>query len=219
MTLEEYKKRVEEDEDWAPGWEAIEDRLKEIYKDQEPKHFGTTIHSRAMFGGDNYLDGYSIYQSANGYKHCVTFGMSELYVNEDEFGAEYSKWGYEMTIKLPVDTDDECMWAIDMLSNLARYTFTKERYFEPFQYIAGNGTSIKIGEDSKLTALLIVEDTELSGIDTVHGRLDFMQLVGITQKELEAVMETPDKSKELVENMKKDNPMLITDLSRTKDYL
>lgn len=35
-----------------------------------------------MFGGDCYLDGYSIYDSPNGYKHMVTFGMTELYADE-----------------------------------------------------------------------------------------------------------------------------------------
>ena len=81
-----------------------------------------------MMGGDEYLDGYSIYTSPNGYKHLVTYGMSELYANEEAQENEFSKWGYEMTIKLPVETSEECQWAISMMSNLARYTFTQERW-------------------------------------------------------------------------------------------
>ena len=56
--------------------------------------------ARAIFGGDCYLDGYSIYDSPKGYKHIVTFGMTELYADEESFGGEWNKWGYEMTIKL-----------------------------------------------------------------------------------------------------------------------
>ncbi|QRG70475.1 suppressor of fused domain protein [Brevibacillus choshinensis] len=63
------------------------------------------------------------------------------------------------------------MWAIDMLSNLARYTFTRKRFFEPIQFVSGNGTSIHIGVDSANTALLVVHDTEAEGIDTVHGSM------------------------------------------------
>lgn len=177
------------------------------------------LHSRAIFGGDEYLDGYSIYDSPKGFKHLVTYGMTELYTNEEAFGGEWSRWGYEMTIKLKEQTNDECMWAIDMLSNLARYTFTQNRFFEPLQFIAGNGSSLHIGTDSNITALLVVNDTEAEGINTVHGKVEFMQLVGITQRELELLMENRKKADVLIEEMKKDNPFLITDMKRTDSYL
>ncbi|HOL10826.1 MAG TPA: suppressor of fused domain protein [Bacillota bacterium] len=219
MNLEEYKKFASQHEDWAPGWEAIDEVFKKLYPNQNPAHYGTIMVNRAIFGGDQYLDGYSIYDSPNGYKHIVTYGMTELYFNDEAFGGEWSGWGYEMTIKLKEKTNEDCMWAIDMLSNLARYTYTKERFFEPMQYIAGNGTSLHIGFESAITALLIVEDTEAKGIDTVHGRVDFMQLVGITQKELEIIKADRNQVQILVENMKKDNPYLVTDMRRSKSYL
>lgn len=46
---------------------------------------------RAMFGGNQYLDGYSIYDSPHGYKHIVTFGMTELYADESGMGEEWNK--------------------------------------------------------------------------------------------------------------------------------
>ncbi|PLS18986.1 Suppressor of fused domain protein [Bacillus sp. M6-12] len=219
MDLKEYKKRASEQEDWSPGWDAIDAVFGQLYPNQEPAHYGTVLISRAILGGDEYLDGYSIYQSPNGYKHLLTYGMSELYTNEERFGQEWSGWGYEMTIKLKEDTNEDCMWAIDMLGNLARYTNRKERFFEPMQFIAGNGTSLHIGVESAITALLVVEDTEAKGIDTVHGRVDFMQLVGITERELEYLKENYSHTKILVEKMKKDNPYLITDMKRTQSYV
>ena len=80
-----------------------------------------------------------------------------------------------------------------MLSNLARYTYTKKMFFEPMQFIAG--------------------------IDTVHGRVEFMQLVGITQRELEVIKEDHTQAAVLYERMKKDNPYMITDMKRVKSYL
>jgi len=219
MTLEEYRQYASEHDDWAPGWDAIDEAFKKLYPDQEPAHFGTLLHSRAIFGGDEYLDGYSIYQSPHGYKHLLTYGMTDLYTDEKAFGGQWSGWGYEMTIKLVEDTVEDCKWVISMLSNLARYTYTQKRYFEPLQYIAGDGTSIHIGVESKITALLTVNDTEVNGIDTVHGRVDFIQLVGITQNELEAIMKDRTLAQVLVDNMKKDNPFLVTDMKRTKSYL
>jgi Suppressor of fused protein (SUFU). len=215
MKKEEYIKRCNEQEDWAPGWEAIDSCFELLYPGQNPSHFATDMDKRAMFGGEQYIDGYSLFQSEKGYKHVVTYGMSELYMNEEAFGGEYSKWGYEMTIKLPETEAKECIWALNVLSNLARYTFTTGMFFEPLQYISGNGNPLFF----LLTSLLVVEDTEAKGTDTVHGRLEFMQLVGITQTEFDAVITDPENVKLLVENMKKENPMLITDLKRTKNYL
>lgn len=65
MTKEQFLQILESDPKFSPGW--------------QPAHFGTNLHARAIFGGDNFLDGYSIYQSENGYKHIVTYGMTELY--------------------------------------------------------------------------------------------------------------------------------------------
>ncbi|MED1795121.1 suppressor of fused domain protein [Brevibacillus nitrificans] len=219
MTLEEYKKLASEQDDWAPGWDAIDEAFQKLYPNQEPAHYATDLVKRALFDGDEYLDGYSIYESPNGCKHLVTYGMSELYTNEEAFGGEWSGWGYEMTIKLKEESNEDCMWAIDMLSNLARYTYTQKRFFEPLQFVAGNGTSIHIGVDSAITALLVVADTEAAGSDTVHGRVDFIQLVGITQNELKALKEDPGRAAVLVEAMKKENPFLITDMRRVKSYL
>ncbi len=46
-----------------------------------------------------------------------------------------------------------------------------------------------------------------------------MQLVGITQRELEIIKEDPDRAKELADLMRKDNPDLVTDLNRTESYI
>lgn len=220
MTLDEYKQKAKEIDDWAPGWNAIDSCLQKLYGSQEPRHFGTSVHARAIFGGDEYLDGYSVFHSEHGYLHGITYGMSELYVNEESFGGEYSKWGYEMTIKLPLCTEEEYGWMLNMFSNLARYTFTSKRFFEPFQYISSQGKPIREGSNSRLSGgLLIVQDTEMEGIDTVHGRLDFLQMVGITQPELDAIVSDRENVFVLLENMRKDNPYLVTDLNRTIDYL
>ena len=188
MTKKEFLKRIESDNEYSPGWQAIDDAFELLYPGQQPKHFGTLLHSRAIWGGDNYLDGYSIYDSSKGYKHIVTYGMTILYGDEEAFGGEWNGWGYEMTIKLKEDTEENCMWAIDMLSNLARYTYKSQNYFEPKQYVKGNGKSLNVVAESLITALLIVEDTELKPQHSVYGKTEFMQLVGITEAELQAIL-------------------------------
>ena len=221
MTLEEFREKAK-DQEWAPGWDEIENAFRELYGEQKPAHFGTLITSRAIFGGNEFLDGYSAYQSPKGYSHVVTFGMSELYADEESLGKEFSKWGYEMTIKLRGENPENCIWAMNMMGNLARYTFKSERWFEPGQYVgsADNPQSLNLGKpESKITALLITNDTELRGRQTIYGELAFLQLVGITTKELNAVIKDNSLVPVLLDKLKADYPDLETDMNRTKEYL
>ena len=220
MTKEEFLARIEADEEYSPGWQAIDDALCAVYPGQEPAHFATLLTSRASLGGDEYLDGFSVYTSSKGYKHLVTYGMTVLYGDEEAFGGEWNGWGYEMTMKLCEENPQDCMWALDMMSNLARYTYTTGRFFQPGQYVSGNGTSLHIGTESMITALLLVYDTELQPQMSVYGQTEFIQLVGITERELRAIKEDKDNISRLIRLMKADgNPDLVTDMARTKSYL
>ena len=220
MTKEEFLKRLQEDEEYSPGWQAIDDAFEKLYPGQTPDHFGTLMTSRAIFGGEEYLDGFSVYTSPKGYKHLVTYGMTVLYGDEESFGGEWNGWGYEMTMKLREDDTESCKWAMDMMLNLARYTYTTKRFFEPFQYVKGNGDSLHMGEDSMITALLLVSDTEAETQMSVYGKTEFIQLVGITESEIQAVMEERSNVEKLIKLMKADgNEDLVTDMRRTKSYL
>lgn len=95
------------------------------------------FQARAIFGGEEYLDGISLFPSSNGYQHLLTYGMSKLYADEEAYGGDFSGWGYEMTMKVRATSPDDCWWAVNSLRNLARYTYTSKRWFEPYQFISG----------------------------------------------------------------------------------
>ena len=220
MTKEEFLIRLNEDEEYSPGWQAIDDAFEKLYPGQNPDHFGTIMTSRAIFGGDEYLDGFSVYSSPKGYKHLVSYGMTVLYGDEEAFGGEWNGCGYEMTMKLKEKDTESCMWAIDMMSNLARYTYKTGRFFEPNQYVKGSGTSLHIGTDSLITALLLVNDTEAEPQTSVYGKTEFIQLVGITESEIQAIIDDRNNIPRLIELMKADgNEDLVTDMNRNKSYL
>lgn len=221
MTKEEYLARAAAQGDWSPGWEAIDEAFAALYPGVEPAHLATLMPVRAMFGGPEHLDGVSFFPSPGGYQHLVTYGISNLYVDEESFGGEHSGWGYELTIKLRADSPDDCHWAAGSLGALARYTATSRRWFEPWQFVGGGANPLQVGSDTQLTSYLVVPDTEVPGIDTVHGRVDFLQLVGVTQAEFDWMAEGgPDRARELAGRMAADgNPHLVTDLARTTTYV
>ena len=92
-------------------------------------------------------------------------------------------------------------------------------FFQPNQFIRGNGSSLHIGSDSLITALLLVNDTEAEPQMSVYGKTEFIQLVGITEAELGAVMEDRNNIPVLLRRMKEDgNADLVTDMKRQRSY-
>lgn len=225
MTKDEYVARAESDEAWAPGWLAIDDAFDALYPGVEPTHLAPALQARAVFGGHEYIDGYSIFPSPHGYQHVVTYGMSDVYAEEEAFGQEFSGCGFEMTMKLRAEGPDDCLWAVTWLGNVGRGVHEKPRLLEPYDLIGAGGRTLLQDSSSLLTACLIVPDTEVPGIDTVHGRLDFLQLVGITQAEREwATDADPEEQRARVQVLASrlvegGNTHLVTDLARTQEVV
>lgn len=213
MTLDEYKKQFSEDD--AVGWLEIDKEFDQLYPGQEPKHFAPALSY--MLGGEYPLDGISYYESKNqqDHYHFITYGFSELYYNEEKLEDEFSKWGFELTFRLkPFEADNgNPAWAVALLQNIAKYVFSSGNWFEEFHYMPANGP-IRLDTDTDITALIIVADPEIEKKQTPHGEVTFLQLVGVTSSEFEEIKENRKTVEEIVNKLKQDNPLLITDLER-----
>lgn len=226
LNIEEYKKKFNEED--SPGWDAIDKTLEKIYQNQEPKHYATLLSY--MLGGEDPLDGISIYEQEKQqfHYHIISYGMSELYYTPESGENEFSGWGFEFTFRIiPFEEDEsteeiknEPKWAISFMQNLARYVFESKKWFEPYHFIPANGP-IRLDTNTKIVGVAFVPDTQLGKIDTPHGEVTFLQMVGLTQEELDWLWEDPKlkRVEELINKMRKDNPMLITDLKRKKSYV
>lgn len=213
MTLEEYKQKYNEED--PVGWDAISDHLEELYGEQQPEHFGNAIPY--SLGGENPLDGLSVYKSEKqtDHFHITTFGFSDLYYNEEGVNNDYSGYGFEMTMRLKKQGDENIHWAMNLMNNLAKYVFNSGKWFEEFHFIPTN-SPIRLDYDTDLVAIAFVKDPELGTLETPNGRVDFLQMVGITQKEYDTLLANPmtTETEKLIEQLRQDNPLLITDLDR-----
>jgi suppressor of fused-like protein len=201
------------DEPESAGWNAIDRALHPIYGDRQPKHYGTII--KWMLGGNDPLDGTSAYKRTEPrcHWHFVSYGLTELYGKESD-NKELSGYGFELTFRLACRAEDEepPMWALSLLQNLARYVFRSGNVFAPGHHMTLNGP-IALGEETAIGAVLFVADPELPPTDTPHGRVTFVQVVGITVDELAAVQSwSSDRFSDL---LRATDPLLITDLART----
>lgn len=213
MNLEEYKKQFEEED--PVGWDCIDTELAKIYSEQEPSHFIPAPHFIA--GGEDPLDGISVYKSDKQTKHLhfVTYGFSELYYNEESVGEEFSLYGFELTFRLKVENEnEEVNWVYTLLQNLARYVFSSGKWFDKFHLIPISG-SIRSGLDTEIAALAFVPDPELGEIETPHGKVMFLQMVALTATEYEELKKDPiNRTEKFIEKRKHSNELLITDLKQ-----
>ncbi len=201
------------------GFDAISEAFEKIYKYQKsPLHYSPIISYQ--LGGKDPLDGISIYRE-NGYYHFVTYGLSELYEKESE-NIEYSGFGFELTFKLKMNekqknntkdddaSDNEIKTVIGFLQQLAKYVFESGEILNPYEYIwTKQKEGIDSKQESKITGFITIPD-EAGEIDTPNGKVVFVELLGATDSELNALYNKKITVKELAEKIATD----ITDYGR-----
>lgn len=204
--------REEAGDTLAPGWDAITAALDMLYPGVEPRHFGTLIRFR--LGGPDPLDGLSAYKRLEPvpHWHIVSYGLSELYEKESD-DSETSGYGFELTFRLTCDPAEEepPMWAMNFLQNLARYVFDTGNVFRVGDWMPANGP-ISRDHETKLHAVAFTADPELPAIATPFGRVEFRQVVGLTDDELRAARMWRTSS--LLDAFRPHLPLLVTGLAR-----
>lgn len=202
---------MSDEEPATAGWNAIDSALKAVYGEQQPLHWGPILH--ASIGGPDPLDGISVYRVADpAHWHFVSYGMSELYAKDSD-DPEVSGWGFEFTLRLRRGSDSEPpAWTLNFLNNLARYVFQTGNAFAVGHHMDLNGP-IAVGVDTAIRAITFATDGELTPVATPHGRLAFLQVVGLTLDEYDAV-QAWDAQKFLDLRRLRD-PLLLTDLARS----
>lgn len=205
--------KSEDTDDSAPGWEAIDAEFDRLYPDQpNPLHYGTVV--KYMFGGPDPLDGISVYDAGD-FWHFVSYGLSELYTKEST-DSEYSGYGIELTFKLKKSTNDEeeIKNGCGLLQYVARYIFKTGKVVLPEEYIYMKQTvGIDIQQKSKLTGFLTASDNLAKPLDTPHGKVEFVTLIGATDAELRSVYES-ETSKFEVRKLLQELGNQITDYNR-----
>ena len=192
------------------GWLAIEKEFLRAYPGQtDPRHYGTLV--KWKFGGNDPLDGISIYDGGN-YWHFVSFGLTELYEKESE-NKEISGYGYELTFKLKKDSyedeEAEIKNGCAILQGIARLVFNGEVFTENEYIYTGQDEGIDSKRKSRLTGLIIVKDPTVQTIETPNGKVQFLELIGMTDEELKT-LSTHASVEEIYKKLGSD----ITDFNR-----
>ncbi|VVJ17432.1 Uncharacterised protein [Amycolatopsis camponoti] len=204
---------VTETED-APGWDAIDAALAQLYPDVEPRHVGY-FPPRGFQGAG--LQGCSAYP-ADRHWHYITYGLSELYQLAPEADPEWSGWGFELTCRTVRGTETEPPeWPFAILNQLAKHVNTNDVLLEPGhridlrQPITGH-PHLPDAPPSELTVYALTLDPQLGCIQTPNGKVTFLQAVGVSSREKTRMLETSTAA--VLTDLAESNPLYITDPHR-----
>lgn len=193
------------------GWHAIDSALHRIYGDAQPFHYAPDVP--AIAGGNDPIDGISVFASERGapHWHYVTYGFSDLHEKSSD-DPEQSGFGFELTLRLRRgDETEPPAWACNVLQNLARYVFRTGNPFGVGHHVPLNGP-IALGLDTEIHSVAFALDPELGEIDTPYGKVEFLQMVGITRDEARAIKKW--SSLGMLEMLGHRDALLLTALNR-----
>lgn len=194
--------------DVAPGMAAIATTMAKLYGyEQEPSHWSTDDSARS--GGEDPLEGVSAFPAGDHW-HFVTYGLSQLYDEENSFPARpgVSGWGFELTFRVARHAGEEApTWPVHMLRRLARYVYRSSNVFRAGDHMELNGPLGGL-RNTQLEAVLFTKDPQLADIETRHGTVTFVQVVGATMDEVDAVRDW--RCDGFLQLVSQRNPLLVT---------
>ena len=206
------KKEVEperEENPSAPGWEAIDAAFARLYPPERKRHWAHNgVHRMHDLNNppENPLEGVNIYDAGT-FWHYVGLGLSDLFAKESK--GEWSGFGYELTLRVKKQEGEAepPFWPINLLFNLARIPFTGKHLASGHTLKTG---PLDIDSDSKTTALLVLRDPAFEVLETPHGKLEFLLLLGVEGSVREQVLERGFAP--VLEELQRVNPQGLTTL-------
>lgn len=194
------------------GMDAIENEVKRIH----PSVWSVRYYTPKIAwesGGTEPFEKISIHKEED-YFHFITYGLTELHDKESKDQTK-SGFGMELTFKLKkreykdqAEEQKELLNIALLLQKFAKYIIQENSIVKPYEdtyLVEGMYSKKNVGIDiagtSNIVAFITVPDKDLQSLDTPYGRVDFIALIGITKKELQAIRNGKITEKELYEKI------------------
>lgn len=223
---ERFDRRDDYDDDSAPGWDAIDNAFARLYPglgDTAP-HFGRTdarLPGQGIWG----ITAYPNTSAPEPHWHLVTYGFSNVFASDPSPDGDDTWADFEWTFRVAADIDltqplaaQVPTWSLRLLQRLGDLVFSGAEALDVGHRIKVGGP-ITLGESqTDLTAIMFVEDPQLTQIDTGVGRLRFVQLVGVTDDTVAAAQALGNGTAgtlQILEKMAETNPVLVTDINQS----
>jgi len=190
-------------------WNQIKKEIENIYPNQkEPKYEEPII--KWNDGGEDLLDKIMIYDGGS-YWHFITYGLSK-HTEEMNPSNDYK---VEFSLKLKKDNykDEEAEFKeiCKQLQSIAKITWNIGITFSNYEYLYVS-PNYRLGAKNKsnIIGFISVLDPTLKQLDTQNLKIEFIEFIGITKEELNALTTKKITTEELYQKLKYD----ITDYNR-----
>lgn len=164
-----------------PGRAAIDRALDALYPGQIDLRFAGF---RRADGNPPSLVEFTVYpcEETTPHWHFVSYGLSEVF-GKQTADPEVSGYGLELTLRVVREPGSKPPpWPARILTYLADYVFDTGNGFGPLHTMALSGVPMR-SLGTELESVLFVEDPRLPPVVSSNGRLQFLQVLGITSDE------------------------------------
>ena len=221
---ERFDRRDDDDNDSAPGWDAIDNAFARLYPGlgEAAPHFGRTD---ARLPGDGIwgITAYPNTSATQPHWHLVTYGFSNVFASDPSPDEDDTWADFEWTFRVAADIDltqplapQVPTWSLLLLQRLGDLVFSGTDALDIGHRIKVGGP-ITLGEpQTDLTAIMFVEDPQLTQVGRGVARLRFVQLVGVTDDTVAAAQSLDNGAEgtlQILEKIAETNPLLITDIN------
>ncbi|XP_072178025.1 suppressor of fused homolog [Diadema setosum] len=179
------------------GLEAVYAACRRLYPDQ-PNPLQVTAVVKYWLTGPDPLDFISMYSNPGEpghgippHWHYISFGLSDLFgdgrVHEIPSGPNGpSGFGFELTFRLKKEPTETAppTWPAELMQGLARYVFQSGNTLCNGDHVSWH--SPLDNSESRIQHMLMADDRQLMAINTPHGIVNFIQIVGVCTEELQA---------------------------------
>lgn len=192
---------LEEGVDEAPGFDAITEELEAAHPGAVSRYVGFS----PGLGLGSGLAGVSAHQVGGEEPHWlyVSYGLTELWEKHLESDPVWSGWGYELTMRVAGEEAPE--WPFQLLEQVARSVRLAGVVLRAGQRVALDASPAEL---PGLAGLAFRDDPELAVLETLNGRVRFLQAVALSAGELSAAEMVG--SEPVLEQLSGDNPLLVT---------
>lgn len=210
--LEEKRKEYELSEKMRTrGRDMIYETFDILYHKKPFDCLAPMHHWKAT--GKDPLEVVEMYDAGD-YWHFVSLGLSELYEKVSD-NPEISGFGMELTFKLKkddsIDFDEEKQAIYKNMQIIATAAYIDGMIFKPYEYIyTGQTDGIDYNHKSNLVGFITIPDPSVASMMTPNGKVEFIELIGVTKEEMDKLINKELTVKELYEQLGTD----ITDYSR-----
>ncbi|XP_063988966.1 suppressor of fused homolog [Diachasmimorpha longicaudata] len=210
----------------ALGLDALHSVCKEIYPNQLNPLTVTAI-IKYWLGGPDPLDYINMYENPGcpelgvpPHWHYISLGLSDLHgdgrLHAKTGPGRPSGFGFELTFRLARERGETTppTWPANVMQQLAKYVFNSGNMLFPGDHVSWHAPLGTGG--GRITQILMGKDPQLpNSINTPHGEVSFIQIIGVTSEELQAAQHWNGLGLvNLLKTSRSCGPWLVTDTNR-----